>query len=155
MQQKLKQWVSKLLKVPEAKIETDHNLQKYGFDSLNAMRLIHRIEEHYGITLKPVHIYEHNSVEALAGFMQTQLKGILPDDKSGKDDSPDTASHSQHTASHTASLCTAMDVDKLPVGQVDHLLSQILNGRFDNVHCDECGTPLVSALTKKANQRIS
>ena len=141
MQQKLKQWVSKLLKVPEAKIEADHNLQEYGFDSLNAMRLIHRIEEHYAITLKPVHIYEHNTVEALAGFMQTQLKVILPDDKPRKDDFPDVVPRSQPTASHMVSLRTAMDVDKLPVGQVDSLLSQILNGRFGNVHCDECGSP--------------
>lgn len=75
VEKKLIKAVSKILGMPEDKIDTNYELTRYGFDSISGMALIDCIKDLYGIKLEPQIVFEYNSVNDLTQYLMNE-KGL-------------------------------------------------------------------------------
>ncbi len=54
-------------------IRPDVSLAEYGLDSMYGLMLCGDIEDHLGITVDPTVAWDYSTVDALTGFLRTQL----------------------------------------------------------------------------------
>ena len=60
---------SELLKVDEAEIDVEEELDNYGLDSILMMDMMNRIEQKYGGSMEPNALAEYNTIQTLAGYL--------------------------------------------------------------------------------------
>src|SRR5258708_5655047 len=74
----LREQFSSLLKLPAQKIDPYAALEKYGIDSILAMRLTNHLEKTFGSLSKTL-FFEYQTIDALAGYFVTAHAAILCD----------------------------------------------------------------------------
>ena len=77
LQAVLKKMVSKILRVPEEKIDEDEEFTEYGFDSISGMSLMNNIKECYNVELPIRMLFEHNSINRLSRYL-IEENGVKP-----------------------------------------------------------------------------
>jgi polyketide synthase PksL len=75
-QEYLRREFSELLKLPAQKIDPDAALEKYGIDSILAMRLTSQLEKTFGSLSKTL-FFEYQTISALAGYFVKAHAGVL------------------------------------------------------------------------------
>ncbi len=55
-------------------IRPDVSLAEYGLDSMYGLMLCGDIEDHLGMTVDPTVAWDYSTVDALTGYLDTQLK---------------------------------------------------------------------------------
>jgi acyl transferase domain-containing protein/aryl carrier-like protein len=86
LQQALRAQVSRVLRIPEGKLDVDAPLTSLGMDSLMGLELRNRIEAALGITVPATLLWTYPTVAALAGPLSLELAG--KDAKSNEREAP-------------------------------------------------------------------
>ena len=72
----LKRLLSGTLKLPASRIEADAPLEKYGIDSISALRMVQELERVFGSLSKTL-LFEYRSIEELAGYFHAEHRQRL------------------------------------------------------------------------------
>ena len=70
----LKRLLSGTLKLDVGRIEADAPLEKYGIDSISALRMVQELERAFGSLSKTL-LFEYRSIDELAGYFCEQHRG--------------------------------------------------------------------------------
>ncbi len=65
----IKELVAEATELPLEKINDNDSFTNLGLDSLNAIDIIKKIEEKFGLQLHPTLLFEHDSISALSAFL--------------------------------------------------------------------------------------
>ena len=61
--------VSKMMKIPIEKIDSNEELGSYGFDSISLTELTNRLNQHYGLELPPTLFFEYPTLDGFATYL--------------------------------------------------------------------------------------
>ncbi|MCP4096511.1 MAG: hypothetical protein GY748_09745, partial [Planctomycetaceae bacterium] len=73
----LVQNVSKLLKVTSEDIDTEAELNEYGFDSVTLTEFANRLNEKYGLELAPTLFFEYPTIDSFAKYLTDEHQAIF------------------------------------------------------------------------------
>jgi polyketide synthase PksN len=65
----LARWVSQIQKIKISEIDPNHELNRFGFDSISFTRLANRLNKEYQLELTPALFFEHATLQRLAEFL--------------------------------------------------------------------------------------
>ncbi|MCP4139987.1 MAG: SDR family NAD(P)-dependent oxidoreductase, partial [Chloroflexi bacterium] len=69
--------VSKLLKVASEDIDTEAELNEYGFDSITLTEFANRLSEKYGLELAPTLFFEYPTIDSFAKYLTDEHQAIF------------------------------------------------------------------------------
>ena len=81
---KVKQMVSEILQVNSRNIDSDTELNEYGFDSIAFTGLASLLSRAYNIDVKAIQLFEHPSINAISRYLVDTYPAIFPRLNSGR-----------------------------------------------------------------------